>query len=78
MPCEKKTEEWMLIIIQGSDRTKMNFADFGELSAFVKNYRNNFSKDTRFVIHNDGWADIDIYVTDKRTDTAEENNLPEY
>ena len=66
----------MLIIIQGPDRTKMNFADFGELSAFVKNYRNNFSEDTRFVIHNDGWADIDIYVT-KRTDTTEEVPLPD-
>ena len=66
----------MLIIIQGSNRTKMNFADFGELSAFVKNYRNNFSEDTRFVIHNDGWADIDIYVT-KRTDTTEEVPLPD-
>ena len=66
----------MLIIIQGSDRTKMSFADFSELSAFVKNYRNNFSEDTRFVIHNDGWADIDIYVT-KRTDTTEEVPLPD-
>ena len=55
----------------------MNFADFGELSAFVKNYRNNFSEDTRFVLHNDGFEDIDIYVTSKSTDTAEEVPIPD-
>lgn len=53
---------WTLIVLQGPDRTKMSFPNFDELSRYMTEYRGNYSEDTRFVLHNDGWPDIEIYM----------------
>ena len=75
---EKTLEKWTLIIIQGTtNKTEMCFRDFNELASYMTRYRDNYSDDTRFVLHNDGWEDIDIYMTAKSAGTTEEVPLPD-
>lgn len=63
---------WTLVIIQGSNRTKMVFGDFNELASYMTRYKGNYSEGTLFVIHNDGWPDTEIYVTRNNEENAEE------